>query len=75
MSIELGAYKKRVSHIFSEKYWGSYPCYDVNHKLRYFNFVNSQIKNTINRDVNKRTTKESELFQIEESINNIKKLN
>lgn len=75
MSIELGAYKKRVSYIFSEEYWKSYSCYDVNHKLRFFNFVNSQIKNTINADDNKTPTKKSELFQIEQSVNNLERLN
>jgi len=74
MSIELGAYEKRVSYIFNEEYWNSYPCYNDNHKTDYINFINSRIKNTENINDNETPSKKLELFQIEQSINNLKDL-
>ena len=75
MSLELGAYTKRVSYVFKEEYWAAYPCYQDNHKLKYFDFVNSKIKSSVNFDKIKTPTKESELFQIEQSTQNLRDLN
>jgi len=75
MSIELGAYEKRVSYVFNKEYWNSYPYYDDNHKSGYFDFVNSRIINVASLDKVEIPNKKFELFQIEESIRNLKNLN
>ena len=75
MSIELGAYSKRISHIFRQEYWDSYPDYDDNHKLGYFDYVNSCINGTGNIHDNDTPSKKLELLQVEQSVNNLKDLN
>jgi sugar phosphate isomerase/epimerase len=72
MSIELGAYRKRVSHIFNENYWNEYSYFNNKHKSEYFNYLNSTVKKSSVIIGDELVTKKLELLQIEKSIHNLK---
>lgn len=74
MSIELGAYSKRISYIFKEDYWSSYLNYSDNHKSIYFDYINSCLNKTVIIDNNEKPSKNLELLQIDKSISNLKTL-
>ena len=74
MSIELGAYTKRVSHIFSENYWNEFPYFNNKHKSEYFNYLNSTVKKSSVTIRDELVSRRLELLQIEKSINNLKHL-
>ena len=76
MSIELGAHKKRVSNIYKKEYWKAYKCYNKKHRLEYNEFLNENMISSEGITIkNDSPSKELEIFQIEQSVINLRNIN